>query len=181
MPTSPESYLSSLDSTQIAELISALEQRGLIPAPAALPTAPGPILLAASNHHSHAPSTLSGSEATVSIADVGTSSAVIPETNGKPLSQPYKPTAPGKASRGWSTGSTGQHGCPTVQSTWYTVTVGYQVGIFQGWNAVAPSVVDIDSAVYLPHPSHAAACAHYTDAMANDAVEIVLTNSDNNA
>ncbi|KAK0492867.1 hypothetical protein EDD18DRAFT_1357245 [Armillaria luteobubalina] len=93
MPTSPESYLSSLDSTQIAELISALKQHGLIPA--ALPTTPGPILSAASNHHSHAPSTLSGSEATVSIADMGTSLArqmashsrnlISPQHLGKPV------------------------------------------------------------------------------------------------
>ncbi|KAK0499950.1 hypothetical protein EDD18DRAFT_1102167 [Armillaria luteobubalina] len=180
MPTAPQSYLESLDSTQIAELILALEQRGLVTAPAALPSAPGPIHSAAFNH-SHTPSTLSGGEASLSIADVGTSLAVVPKTSDKPLLQPSKPTAPRKANRGRSTGSRGQHGRPTVESTWYTVTVGYQVGIFQGWNAVAPLVVDVDGAVYLPHPSHAAACAHYANAMANDVVEIVLTDSDNDA
>ncbi|KAK0493680.1 hypothetical protein EDD18DRAFT_1356137 [Armillaria luteobubalina] len=169
MPITRESYLSSLDSTQISELISALEQCGLVLAPATLPTTPGPILLAASNHQSHAPSTLSGGKATLSIADIATSLAVIPETNGKPLLQPNKPMVTRKASRGRLTGSQGQQGCP---STWYMVTVG---------NAITPSVVDVDGTVYLAHPSHVAASAHYANAMANDAVEIVLTDSDNDA
>ncbi|KAK0492984.1 hypothetical protein EDD18DRAFT_1357388 [Armillaria luteobubalina] len=53
-----------------------------------------------------------------------------------------------------------------------------EVGIFQGWNAVAPLVLDVNGAVYLPHPSHATASTHYANAMANDEVEIILTDSE---
>ncbi|KAK0499958.1 hypothetical protein EDD18DRAFT_1102170 [Armillaria luteobubalina] len=182
MPTAPQSYLESLDSTQIAELILALEQRGLVTAPAALPSAPGPIHLAAFNH-SHTPSTLSGGEASLSIADVGTSLAVVPsrlvlrfldvhspslpfvETSDKPLSQPSKPTAPRKANRGQVDRISGPARTPYCRKSEF-----FKDGMLSlRWS------LTLTGAVYLPHPSHAAACAHYANAMANDVVEIVLT------
>ncbi|KAK0484083.1 hypothetical protein EDD18DRAFT_1361929 [Armillaria luteobubalina] len=53
-----------------------------------------------------------------------------------------------------------------------------EVGIFQGWNAVVPLVLDVNGAVYLPHPSHTTTSTHYTNAMANNEVEIILTDSE---
>ncbi len=48
-------------------------------------------------------------------------------------------------------------------------------------NVVAPLVLGVDGAVYLPHPSHAAACAYYANAMASDEVEIILTDNEDDA
>ncbi|KAK0481033.1 hypothetical protein EDD18DRAFT_1363371 [Armillaria luteobubalina] len=168
MPPSPKHYLESLDSAQLAQLISALVQRGLVSAPAALPTGSGAPYSATCTEpsHSHPTSSLSDSGTTLGVADVA-------ET----LSLPRRLPTPRKARRGRSSGSRSQHTRPNAQTTWYTVTVGYKVGVFQGWNAVAPSVLDLEGAVYLPHTSHAAACAHYASTMANDQVEIVLTDN----
>ncbi len=45
-------------------------------------------------------------------------------------------------------------------------------------NIIAPLVLGVDGAVYLPHPSYAAVCAHYANAMASNQVEIILTNNE---
>ncbi|KAK0491898.1 hypothetical protein EDD18DRAFT_1358329 [Armillaria luteobubalina] len=61
---------------------------------------------------------------------------------------------------------------------WYTVTVGYEVGMFQGWNLVAPLVLCVLSPVYQCHPSRASAMAHYAETLKNDDVEIVPHDED---
>ncbi|KAK0505475.1 hypothetical protein EDD18DRAFT_1344300 [Armillaria luteobubalina] len=64
-------------------------------------------------------------------------------------------------------------------ATWYTVTVGYEVGVFQGWDVVAPLVLHVSGPIYLHHLSRAAAQAHYNNALERGDVEIVLRdNSD---
>ncbi|KAK0500752.1 hypothetical protein EDD18DRAFT_1101757 [Armillaria luteobubalina] len=127
----------------------------------------------------HMSSSLGGGRAPLSHVDVATSAVpVLSESNDELILLPSEPAMPRTASRGRSTASRSQHGRPNRWSTWYTVTVGYRVGIFQGWNAVAPLVLDVNGAVYLPHPSHAAASTHYANAMANDEVEIILTDSE---
>ncbi|KAK0477739.1 hypothetical protein EDD18DRAFT_1365242 [Armillaria luteobubalina] len=111
--------------------------------------------------------------------DSALSAAGVTETTVSELPPPTsKSTAPVKASRGRSTQFRGQRTCPTTRSTWYTVTVGYQVGIFQGWDTVALFILNVDSTVYLPHPSHAAACTYYANTTANNKVEIVLTDNE---
>ncbi|KAK0481027.1 hypothetical protein EDD18DRAFT_1113309 [Armillaria luteobubalina] len=120
-----QSYLESLDSAQLAELILALEQCGVVLAPATLPTASGP------THSAMHSSSLSGAAATPSLANVATSVATVPETN--------------------------------------------------GWNAVAPLVLDVDHTVYISHPTHMAASAHYANAMANNEVKILLTDDEDDA
>ncbi|KAK0493408.1 hypothetical protein EDD18DRAFT_1356850 [Armillaria luteobubalina] len=192
MPTSPKSYLESLDSTQLAQLILALEQRGVISAPAALPTAPGPSQSAASNH-SHMSSSLTDGGTTLSPADVATSK---PTTS---LSQdPASSWWLGKQTkdeRGNLEASTdGLHfGVPGIQlllaiksesfmggtSFWPYYPVA-QIDFHVYRNAVARLVLDMDCAVFLPHPSHMAASAHYANAMANDEVEIILTDNEDN-
>ncbi|KAK0478692.1 hypothetical protein EDD18DRAFT_1364548 [Armillaria luteobubalina] len=166
MPTSPKSYLESLDSTQLAQLILALKQRSVISAPATLPTAPGPSQLAASNH-SHMSSSLTDGGTTLSPADVATSMA-------KPtmsLSQdPASSQQLGKQTedeQGNLEASTdGLHfGVPGIR-----LPLAIKLESFMG----ARLVLDVDCAVFLPHPSHAAASAHYANAMANDKVEIIL-------
>ncbi|KAK0497446.1 hypothetical protein EDD18DRAFT_1104836 [Armillaria luteobubalina] len=57
---------------------------------------------------------------------------------------------------------------------WYTVTVGYEVGVFQGWDVVAPLVLRVSGPVYLHHLSHVAAQAHYDNALQRGDVKIVL-------
>ncbi|KAK0493686.1 hypothetical protein EDD18DRAFT_1356141 [Armillaria luteobubalina] len=181
----PQVYLNSLDNIQLAQLVLALEQHGLVSgifhvslginvyhrliyqailAPAALPTVPGPPAAQRTEpDHTHASSSLGGSEATLSQADVAVTA--VPESNNDAPSLPSKLT----------------HARPNQQSTWYTVTVSYRVGIFQGWDIVAPLVPEVNSAVYLPHPSHAAASTHYANAIANDEVKIILTDSEGDA
>ncbi|KAK0474613.1 hypothetical protein IW261DRAFT_1422902 [Armillaria novae-zelandiae] len=171
MPPSPRDYLNSLDSTQLAQLILALEQHGLLSA-----TLPTGSEASANSSRSHPTSSLSGGGTNLGVADMAV--AAVHETNSEPLPLPSRLPAPRKASQGWSSGARTQHAHPTTQTTWYTVTVGYTIGIFQGWNAVVPSVLDVDCAVYLSHPSHAATCAHYANAMANNEVEIVLTDDE---
>ncbi|KAK0464002.1 hypothetical protein IW261DRAFT_1575557 [Armillaria novae-zelandiae] len=51
--------------------------------------------------------------------------------------------------------------------------VGYEVGVFQGWNIVAPLVLHVSSPIYQRHPSHATALTHYAEALENGDVEIV--------
>ncbi|KAK0490073.1 hypothetical protein EDD18DRAFT_1358690 [Armillaria luteobubalina] len=178
MTPTPQSYLESLDSTQLAQLILALEQCGIISAAATLPTTPGATHSAAANHSAPGPTCLAVCNhfpLSVSAADMAMSVATVPGTSGEPLSLPSKPMVLRKARRGRSAGSQAQAPCPNVQSPWYTVTVGYQVRIFQGWNTVIPLVLNLDGAVYLAHPTYAAAYAHYANAMANDQVEIILS------
>ncbi|KAK0464838.1 hypothetical protein IW261DRAFT_1575077 [Armillaria novae-zelandiae] len=61
---------------------------------------------------------------------------------------------------------------------WYTVTVGYEVGVFQGWNIVAPLVLRVSSPVYQHHPSRASALTHYAEALENGDVKIVPRDED---
>ncbi|KAK0486705.1 hypothetical protein EDD18DRAFT_1360516 [Armillaria luteobubalina] len=111
--------------------------------------------------------------------DLALSAAGVTETMVGELPPPTsKSMAPVKASRGRSKQFRGQRTHPTARSTWYTVTVGYQVRIFQGRDTVTPFVLNVDGAIYLPHPSHAAACTYYANAMANNEVEIVLTDNE---
>ncbi|KAK0482875.1 hypothetical protein EDD18DRAFT_1362406 [Armillaria luteobubalina] len=160
-PPSQKCYLNSLDSTQLSQLVLALEEHGLISA--ALPTTLGPTHLALRSESDQLPisPSLSGGEATVSIANMAMSIMAVPETRRETPSSPSKLT----------------HAHPAGRSTWYTITIGYQVRIFQGWNTIAPLVLDVDGTAYLPHPSHATTCTHYVNAMANNKVKIVLTDS----
>ncbi|KAK0498120.1 hypothetical protein EDD18DRAFT_1103727 [Armillaria luteobubalina] len=59
------------------------------------------------------------------------------------------------------------------QLLWYTVIVSYDVGIFQGWDQVAPLVLGVPGAVFQRHSSLASAHAHYSNAMSQDDVEVV--------
>ncbi|KAK0475679.1 hypothetical protein EDD18DRAFT_1366919 [Armillaria luteobubalina] len=58
-------------------------------------------------------------------------------------------------------------------AAWYTVTVGYEVGVFQGWD-VALLVLHVSGPIYLHHPSRVATQAHYNNALEHGDVEIVL-------
>ncbi|KAK0465845.1 hypothetical protein IW261DRAFT_1426995 [Armillaria novae-zelandiae] len=44
----------------------------------------------------------------------------------------------------------------TPRLPWYTVMVGYEVGVFQGWDQVAPLVLCVSGAIY----QHQCSCAH---------------------
>ncbi|KAK0488251.1 hypothetical protein EDD18DRAFT_1359727 [Armillaria luteobubalina] len=59
-------------------------------------------------------------------------------------------------------------------AAWYTVTVGYEVGVFQGWDIVAPLILRVSGPIYLHHPSCVAAQAHYDNALQCGDIEIVL-------
>ncbi|KAK0471976.1 hypothetical protein EDD18DRAFT_1370693 [Armillaria luteobubalina] len=163
MPPSPKHYLESLDSAQLAQLISALVQRGLVSAPAALPTGSGAPYLATCTEpsHSHPTSSLSDSGTTLGVADVA-------ET----LSLPRRLLTPRKARRGRSSGSRSQHARPNAQTTWYTVTVGYKECRCScqswTWKALYTSPIPLMPLPVLTTPA----------AMANDQVEIVLTDDE---
>ncbi|KAK0482840.1 hypothetical protein EDD18DRAFT_1112476 [Armillaria luteobubalina] len=57
--------------------------------------------------------------------------------------------------------------------TWYTVTVGYEVGIFQGWDIIAPLILHVSGPIYQRHPSHVAVQAHYDNTLQHGDMEIV--------
>ncbi|KAK0493751.1 hypothetical protein EDD18DRAFT_1356211 [Armillaria luteobubalina] len=72
-------------------------------------------------------------------------------------------------------------GSPRVHTStllWYMVTMGYDIGIFQGWDQVAPLVIGVSSTVFQPHPSLASACTHYAGALAPNDVKVIPRPSD---
>ncbi|KAK0213553.1 hypothetical protein IW262DRAFT_1466861 [Armillaria fumosa] len=61
---------------------------------------------------------------------------------------------------------------------WYTVTAGYEVGVFQGWDQVAPLVLGVSGTVYQRQPSRAYAHAHFTTARSRGDVWIIARPED---
>ncbi|KAK0470907.1 hypothetical protein IW261DRAFT_1572597 [Armillaria novae-zelandiae] len=61
----------------------------------------------------------------------------------------------------------------TPRLPWYMVTVGYEVGVFQGWDQVAPLVLSVSGAIYQRQRSRAHAHAHFAAARSHGDVWIV--------
>ncbi|KAK0228035.1 hypothetical protein IW262DRAFT_1455231 [Armillaria fumosa] len=56
---------------------------------------------------------------------------------------------------------------------WYMVMARYEVGVFQGWDQVAPLVLGVSSAVYQRQPSRAYAHAHFATARSHGDIWII--------
>ncbi|KAK0493941.1 hypothetical protein EDD18DRAFT_1355856 [Armillaria luteobubalina] len=160
MVPSPKHYLESLDTTQLAQLILALMQHGLVLAPATLPTGSGAPYSATCIKPSHSDTTtsLSGSGTTPGVADMAV--ATVPAGFQHP-------------------GKQAEDGCPILEASMHAQMLRLH-GIWL-LNTIALSVLNVDSTVYLPHASHAAACAHYASTMANNQVKIVLTDDEDDS
>ncbi|KAF6759466.1 hypothetical protein DFP72DRAFT_1063834 [Ephemerocybe angulata] len=59
------------------------------------------------------------------------------------------------------------------RETWYVVTVGRQVGVFQGWHTAQPLVSGVSGTCYRKYPSHEEALAAFEEAMAQGNVAII--------
>ncbi|KAG2337320.1 hypothetical protein BDR05DRAFT_1005134 [Suillus weaverae] len=66
------------------------------------------------------------------------------------------------------------HANPPASSHWYTITVGRETGVFQGWHSAHVHVVGVPGACFARHPTHAAAEGAYTEALAAGGVTQVL-------
>ncbi|KAF6764605.1 hypothetical protein DFP72DRAFT_1059572 [Ephemerocybe angulata] len=103
--------------------------------------------------------------------------APAPSAPAAPISAP---AAPGGSTEGATmlTGFVCAH-CNThnllrpAKDTWYVVTVGRQVGVFQGWHQVQPLVSTVPGACYRKYPSREQADAAYQQARAQGNVHIV--------
>ncbi|KAF5335705.1 hypothetical protein D9611_009604 [Ephemerocybe angulata] len=60
-----------------------------------------------------------------------------------------------------------------ARETWYVVTIGRQVGVFQGWHVVQPLVLGVSGACYRKYPSHEDALAAFNEALALGNVQII--------
>ncbi|KAG2117052.1 uncharacterized protein F5147DRAFT_768436 [Suillus discolor] len=58
------------------------------------------------------------------------------------------------------------HANPPASSRWYTITVGRETGVFQGWHSAHIHVVGVPGACFARHPTRAAAEGAYTEALA---------------
>ncbi|KAK0478569.1 hypothetical protein EDD18DRAFT_1364718 [Armillaria luteobubalina] len=65
------------------------------------------------------------------------------------------------------------------QLPWYTVMAGYEVGVFQGWDQVAPLVLGVSGTIYQRQPSCAYACAHFATARSRGNVWLIACPKDN--
>ncbi|KAK0497917.1 hypothetical protein EDD18DRAFT_1351733 [Armillaria luteobubalina] len=61
---------------------------------------------------------------------------------------------------------------------WYTVMAGYEVGVFQGWDQVAPLVLGASGTVYQRQPSRAYARAHFATARSRGDVWVIARPED---
>ncbi|KAF6753837.1 hypothetical protein DFP72DRAFT_848771 [Ephemerocybe angulata] len=60
-----------------------------------------------------------------------------------------------------------------ARETWYVITVGRQVGVFQGWHIVQPLVSAVSGACYRKYPSREEALAAFNEALAMGNVQII--------
>ncbi|KAF5324043.1 hypothetical protein D9611_008215 [Ephemerocybe angulata] len=60
-----------------------------------------------------------------------------------------------------------------ARETWYVVTVGLQVGVFQGWHSTQPLVSSVSGACYRKYPSQEDAVAAFQEALDNGHVHSV--------
>ncbi|KAK0488130.1 hypothetical protein EDD18DRAFT_1359808 [Armillaria luteobubalina] len=186
----PETLLETLTAMQLAQIIQALEQLGFVVGPAntsgGSTTAnslgdsdhvftsqggnigpPGASCVAAATayHHVH----MVKKESTPTTPSKS-SNTEIRSVQGTPLRGSQRSPTPGTMYSPRIHRST---------TTWYTVTVGYEVGVFQDWDVIAPLILHVSGPIYLRHLSRAAAQAHYNNALEHGDVEIVLhDNSD---
>ncbi|KAK0499345.1 hypothetical protein EDD18DRAFT_1349529 [Armillaria luteobubalina] len=64
------------------------------------------------------------------------------------------------------------------QSPWYMVMARYEVGVFQGWDQVAPLVLGVSGAVYQHQPSRAYAHAHFATARSHGNIWVIAPPED---
>ncbi|KAK0493096.1 hypothetical protein EDD18DRAFT_1108314 [Armillaria luteobubalina] len=93
-----------------------------------------------------------------------------------------KNQAPQRADRDRRPGSTSTMPFQPLNSClpWYTVTAGYEVGVFQGWDQVAPLVLGASGAVYQHQPSRAYARAHFATARSRGDVWVIARPEEDN-
>ncbi|KAK0222071.1 hypothetical protein IW262DRAFT_1296664 [Armillaria fumosa] len=178
----PESNSAPLTATQLAQVIQALQQLGLIMGPtntsggstSANPDGDGDNVLVFQGGDGGALGGSGGCGATC-VAAV-TASHHIPTVKNKStfVMSDKSLNTQTRSVKGTPLGR-GQH-LPTPgailslhihrsNAAWCTVTVGYEVGVFQGWDVVAPLVLCVSGPVYLHHLSCVAAQAHYDNAL----------------
>ncbi|KAK0491727.1 hypothetical protein EDD18DRAFT_1358501 [Armillaria luteobubalina] len=181
----PETLLETLTAMQLAQIIQALEQLGFIVGPAN--TSGGSMTANSLGDSDHVFTSQGGNIGPPGAGCVAAATAYHHVHTAKKESTP---TTPSKSSNTeirsvQGTPLRGSQCSPTPgmmyslrirrsTATWYTVTVGYEVGVFQGWDVIAPLVLHVSGPVYLHHLSCVATQAHYNNALEHGNVEIVL-------
>ncbi|KAK0477413.1 hypothetical protein IW261DRAFT_1566320 [Armillaria novae-zelandiae] len=153
--------LADCNAEQLAQIILALQRLGLIN--------PG------------AASGGGGIAITTTTAAASHTGAAVKKEFTQTLSVPCKVASTSKIELGQAPG----HGnCPPTNSAlpihpstprlpWYTVMVGYEVGVFQGWDQVAPLVLGVSGAIYQHQCSRAHTCTHFAATRSRGDVWIV--------
>ncbi|KAK0475326.1 hypothetical protein EDD18DRAFT_1367187 [Armillaria luteobubalina] len=179
---------------QLAQLIRALQQLGLITLGGQ--NAANSVALGPNNEPSHVFSILGdmggapgggGVAIAGSVAAKNAAPAVKKEATQAPLTPSKLRLSSPKSVPALGTPRHNHHpppsslGSPQVHTStlpWYTVTMGYDVRIFQGWDQVTPLVIGIFGAVFQCHSSLASTHIHYVGALARDNVKVVPRPSD---
>ncbi|KAK0220663.1 hypothetical protein IW262DRAFT_1462010 [Armillaria fumosa] len=181
----PESIPETLTVTQLAQIIQALKQLGLIMGPTNTssgstsanplgdsdnvltsqegnggPPGAGCVAVMTAYHHDH----MVKKESTSTMLSKSLNTQIL-LVQGTPLGGGQHLPTPGAMFSPQIHRST---------TAWYTVTVGYEVGIFQGWDHVVLLILHVSGLVYLHHPSCVAAQAHYNNTLQHGDVKIVL-------
>ncbi|KAF4593593.1 hypothetical protein EYR40_008380 [Pleurotus pulmonarius] len=101
--------------------------------------------------------------------------ASAPEVAVDPAPAAPPPGAPSGPSSGGS-GAANTHHVTDVDPSerWYLVTVGRTVGVFQGWQNVAPLVVGVRGSVFNRQPSQQAGLLRFNEARAANLVRVVV-------
>ncbi|KAK0475356.1 hypothetical protein EDD18DRAFT_1116060 [Armillaria luteobubalina] len=191
----PTNALTDCSAEQLAQLILVLQSLGLINlAPSTRPSMPQ------GNNEpspSHAMSSLRDTGPTFSgggTAILATTTATS-HTGGAVKKESTKiPSAPSKVANTAKNEAPGHGRCPPTPASsltepirssssrlpWYMVMAGYEVGVFQGWDQVAPLVLGVSGAVYQCQPSRAYAHAHFATARSCGNIWVIAPPEDDN-
>ncbi|KAK0465751.1 hypothetical protein IW261DRAFT_1427074 [Armillaria novae-zelandiae] len=175
LPPAPTNPLSGYSTEQLAELILALQQLGLITLGhqhSSDSVVPGANSEPSPSHVFSSLGDIGGAPSGWGVTIAGTTAA----TGTTPVVKKESPLAPPTVTKQplASLKIAPTPGSPAFsQLPWYMVTVGYEVRIFQGWDQVAPLVLGVSGAVFQHHSSLTSMHAHYASALRWDDVEVV--------